>query len=174
MLCFSCNKDDNTNGNSYPAILFLYFEILKPDGTHYEDATISISSEMKMENGQIIPFGNTIIWDKMGKSNIASNASNKTLFGVGPCGNCEDIYGSGLIFAAGWESGDVNPDESWLNNRFYLLKYSESEIDTLRIKDELKPGFDRDFKFYINGEEKEILGDERFGETSPSYIQIQK
>ncbi len=178
LIATSCNKNDINDNDSFPIIFYMYFEVIKSNGMFFDDGEIELSHEMKMENGQITTSGGgSAIWYEMGKSNIASEAMNTTLFGIGPCqpelANCFDSY---IALDFSLTSGSQNSGTNdYLIDRYFLIRYNETEMDTLRIRDE-KIGGIVNFEFYVNEQLKEVLGNPGLGfsQESPNYIQIQK
>ena len=96
-------------------------------------------------------------WYKMGIIfTEVTQESDKVLFG-GPCEapNCVTNFKS-MQFASGAEGVDVNGPVPFEKDKYWLLRYANEDIDTLRIHDvqTINP-YNRNFTFFVNEEQVE-------------------
>jgi|SRR5690554_1151776 len=142
----------------YPKIYNLNFELLRHDGSVYENGEVEISGNTgiaKLEeiiNGQYpwIGLGKIETWE--------TQAYGKTLFGE-PCGgsNCSSEYKS-RTFAWGNEGDDMGKNETWIKDKYWLLRFPNEGVDTLRVHDIRKNDpYTRNFTFFINGQEVDAI-----------------
>jgi hypothetical protein len=150
----SCEKDRNTT-EEYPKIYNLNFELLRADGSVYENGEVEISSlPLTIINGNLM--GN-YDWYKMGIIfTEVTQESDKVLFG-GPCEapNCPSAF-IPISFASGAEGVDINGPVPFEKDKYWLLRYANEDIDTLRIHDvqTINP-YNRNFTFFVNEQEVE-------------------
>ncbi|RFN59256.1 hypothetical protein [Marixanthomonas ophiurae] len=175
LLCAGCNKDESNDSGGIPADYFLYFDISKVDGSFFENGSVELSDEMKMENGEIVPTGEIIHWVPMGKVEYLDDI-DKTLTGTQCAGqSCLGDY-IGFIFSMSPENIEYEEEDAYDINRYYLLRYQGDDTDTLRIRERFYTNPpSTDFTFFLNGQEKEILGEPtNFSLFSANYITIEK
>src|SRR5690606_11833824 len=150
----SCEKANNPS-EGYPKTYKLNFELLRADGSVYENGEVEISSlPLTIINGNLM--GN-YDWYKMGIIfTEVTQESDKVLFG-GPCEapNCVTNFKS-MQFASGAEGVDVNGPVPFEKDKYWLLRYANEDIDTLRIHDvqTINP-YNRNFTFFVNEEQVE-------------------
>lgn len=155
LFIISCNKDSNPS-ESDPRIYNLNLELVNSEGNAYRNGDIEISGNtFARELDQIID--EQYPWFGLGKiENEATQDINSILFG-GPCEvqNCPSEFVS-LPFASGAEVNDVGENETLEKDKYWLLRYGNDDVDTLRVNDVMiKNPYSRNFKFFINGEEIE-------------------
>ncbi|MBT0607111.1 hypothetical protein [Aequorivita echinoideorum] len=167
LLVTGCQKDGSPS-NGVPVTYDLNFELLKMDGSVYEDGEVEISNN---------PFGmsaignNQFIWEDMGKLALESQTGNGVLFGIkcGGTASCDSDY-LPLEFASGAEGRDIDENETWVKDKYWLLRYPNEDIDTLKIHDvRTKSPDSRTFTFYINEQQFNVIEG-----LSQYYITIQK
>ncbi len=146
----SCEKDQNP-GEEDPRIYNLNFELLRNDGSVYENGDIQISGNSFATNLTEIQ-NDQYSWLGLGKIETEeTRRSDKILFGW-PCGtpNCNSDYMS-LEFASGAEGRNIGDNESWEQDKYWLLRYTNEDVDTLRIHDSRTNNpYTRTFTFFIN------------------------
>lgn len=150
---FSCSRNncDGFKSKFTPEWYETYFELLKTDGTSYENQEVKISSPRKFESGQLVPSNpNYDQWYDLNEINYQDSIHRIKIFGLG-CENCS--YNSGIIYGGGPDECGYGYFENWIKEQFYLIEFPDQQIDTLLIKDILEPGGNRSFKFYINNVE---------------------
>lgn len=151
----SCEKE-NSPSEGYPTIYNLYFELLNVDGSARENGDVEITgnsylaSLTQLVNGQYP-------WYEMGKiENESTQGNNSILFGM-PCSgpNCDSDF-TKLGFASGREGVDVNGLVPFEKDKYWLLRYANDDVDTLRVHDiqTIEPD-NRIFTFFINEQEVE-------------------
>ncbi|MDP2687928.1 MAG: hypothetical protein Q8O62_11940 [Aequorivita sp.] len=152
----SCNKESNEPSDGYPEIYNLNFELFRADGSTYEDGEVEITNNTyiamltDLTDGQYSFLG-------MGKIDTGeTQGSGKTLYG-GPCGgpNCVSDF-KAIQFASSAEGVDVNGPVPFEKDKFWLLRYTNEDVDTLRIHDvqTINP-YNRAFTFFINEQQAE-------------------
>ncbi|CAM3335192.1 hypothetical protein [Aequorivita lipolytica] len=150
----SCEKE-NKSSEGDPKIYDLNFELLRSDGTVYEDDNLKISNEQELFNGQLHPIGNgELFWFDLGKLTIQSQNGDSILFGISCGENCNDYLP--LPFASGAEGVDVNGPVPFEKDKYWLLRYANEDVDTLRVHDvqSINP-YNRTFTFYVNEQQVE-------------------
>lgn len=170
VLLISCKKDDNPSSD-LPRTYLLDFTLLHTDGSLYENGDVEISGNTSIAELTDIVNGQ-YPWLEMGKRYPDAQGEASELFGV-PCGapNCESDYTS-MEFAYGNEGGELEANEIWEKDKYWLIRYTNNDIDTLRIHDikTMNP-YNRQFSFFLNG--IEIENGEDFS-TAYGKIIIQK
>lgn len=161
LICLTaCNKDENQEVSGDPATFNLYIELLKPDGTSFEEGEVEAKSGYQDEDGMNIYVGD---WYNLPVSQYHSDLLNKKVFGPFELG-------------IGWESGE-DPEEGteWVMSQLLLLRYEGiSEMDALRGRDSIRfPEF-RYFDIFRNGLLVKSFGDPDIPMEGPMYITIQK
>lgn len=150
----SCEKE-NKPSNGDPKIYNLNFELLRSDGTVYEDDNVQISGEQELFNGQLHPIGDgELFWFDLGKLIIEFQNGDFILFGISCGETCDDYLP--LPFASGAEGVDVNGSVPFEKDKYWLLRYVNEDVDTLRIHDvqTINP-YNRNFTFFVNEHEVE-------------------
>jgi hypothetical protein len=151
----ACDKDNNTS-EGFPKIYNLNFELLRADGSIYENGEVEITNNTylatltDLTDGQYSFLG-------MGKIDTEeTQGSGKSLYGW-PCGgpNCVSDFGS-IEFASSREGIDVNDPVPFEKDKYWLLRYVNEDVDTLRIHDvqTINP-YNRTFTFFVNEQEVE-------------------
>lgn len=151
ILMASCQKDSNAT-EEYPITYELNFELLRVDGSVYDNGEIQISSiPLSMVDGDLV---GDFEWYGMGKIPTEEDQNNdKILFG-GPCGvpNCVTDF-IPIPFASGAEGSEAEEDQIWETDKYWLLRYVNEDVDTLRIHDvRINNPYTRTFSFFINEE----------------------
>lgn len=167
ILSMSCSKDNKQPEEGDPVTYSLNFELLKGDGSLYGDGEVEITSfPLKMENGNL---EGQYEWYGMGKINTEfTNGQEKELFG-GPCGgpNCIADY-IAIGFASSRDGVDVNGPVPFEKDKYWLLRYANEDVDTLRIHDiqTIEP-YNRTFTFFVNEQplESTYLGYDEYAIT---------
>lgn len=157
ILFVSCNTEecDGFKNKFTPMWYETYFELLKPDGSSYENQEVKISSPRKFVNGNLVPSNpNYDEWQELYEVSDQDSIPKFKIFGLG-CETC--LYDNGLSYAGGPDECGYGYFENWNREIYYLIEFPEKQIDTLLIQDILEPGGNRSFKYYINGAETEIL-----------------
>ncbi|WP_347373531.1 hypothetical protein [Aequorivita sp. Q41] len=152
----SCNKESNEPSGGYPKIYNLNFELFRVDGSTYEDGEVEITNNtgiatlIELTNGQypFLGLGKIVTEETQG--------SGRTLYGS-PCGgpNCVSDFGS-IEFASGAEGVDVKGSVPFEKDKYWLLRYANEDVDTLRIHDvqTINP-YNRTFTFFVNEQQIE-------------------
>lgn len=156
-LFISCSKNDCNDGfkNKFsPTWHETYFELLKPNGSSYENEEVKISTLREYVDGELVPYSpNNDEWHSLFEINSQDSIPDVKLFGLG-CETC--TTNSGLIYASGPNECGYDYFENWNKNKYYLIEFPDQQIDTLLIKDILKPGGVRKFRYFINSAEIDI------------------
>ncbi len=151
-----CDKERNEPSNGYPEVYNLNFELFRDDGSKYENGEVEITNNtgvatlMELTNGQYPFLG-------LGKVDTEeTQGSGKTLYGV-PCGgpNCVSDF-KAIQFASSAEGVDVNGPVPFEKDKYWLLRYANEDVDTLRIHDvqTINP-YNRAFTFFVNEQQVE-------------------
>lgn len=151
----ACDKDNNPS-EGYPVIYNLNFELLRSDGSLYENGEVEITNNTylatltDLTDGQYSFLG-------MGKIDTEeTQGSGKTLFGW-PCGgpNCVSDFGS-IEFASSRDGVDVNGPVPFEKDKYWLLRYAGEDVDTLRVHDvQTVNPYNRVFTFFVNEQQVE-------------------
>jgi hypothetical protein len=155
MAFLGCEKSDSPS-QGYPTTYYLYFELLNIDGSARENGDVeltgntSIATLTQLIDGQY-PFKN------MGKiEDDTTQSFNGALFG-GPCGasGCGSSF-KALLFATGHDGIEANEPVSFEKDKFWLLRYENEDVDTLRVHDiQTVNPYKRTFTFFINEQQLE-------------------
>ncbi|MAP80599.1 MAG: hypothetical protein CL526_05875 [Aequorivita sp.] len=146
----ACDKDNNTS-EGFPTTYNLNFELLRADGSMYENGEVEITNNTylatltDLTDGQYSFLGMGIIDTEV------TQGTTKTLYGT-PCGgpNCVSAFAS-IEFASGAESKNVDGPIPHEKDKFWLLRYTNEDIDTLRIHDvQTVNPYKRVFTFFVN------------------------
>lgn len=151
----SCEKANNPS-EGYPKTYKLNFELLRANGSVYEDGEVEITNNTGSVPLEDITNGQ-YSYLEMGEIDFPESQGNgKIMFGV-PCGgpNCVTNFKS-MQFASGAEGVDVNGPVPFEKDKYWLLRYANEDIDTLRIHDvqTINP-YNRAFTFFVNEQEVE-------------------
>lgn len=150
----SCEKNQSETEVD-PITYNLNFELLKIDGSAYENDEVEITSNTylatlaDLTNGQYSYLG-------MGKIYTETQGNDKIFFGT-PCGgpNCHSEY-LHLPIASSAEGVDVNGAIPFEKDKYWLLRYANEDVDTLRIRDvQTVNPYNRAFTFFVNEQEVE-------------------
>jgi hypothetical protein len=156
LLISSCAKSDDCDSvfKYSPAEFSLYLE-LKNGETFFEDEEVSISNKHEMQNGVLSPipfYNNQVIWDSLYQ--VENNYLNfdTTVFGYKATNTLGHTFFYGVFVGMGPPSpcGYDNRTE-WERNSYYLLKFPDKTIDTLRIQDKKKRFGFPEYTIYVNG-----------------------
>lgn len=158
-----CSEKD-TPDTGEPIRYNIYFEILKRDSTSFDEGEVELSEPLEVIDGEFAFPGEEIRWHKLKIDTQVSNALEKTIF-------------EPVVFS-GWSSEwNYSGTPEWEQNTYYLFKFPEGDIDTLRINDNtvVKPRR-QDFMFFLNDEPKKeiIITDEGQSGDEPWILLIQK
>ncbi|RFN59255.1 hypothetical protein [Marixanthomonas ophiurae] len=171
-LFVACNKEESTTPQNDPDNKELYFQFLIQDGSLFENNEVKIGLVQSKEDGEITYSTENPELSNLGRVNTFDN--EMVLFGPEcPNDNCPESEYIALVYGQGWENDEVKEDDSWTNERQYVLQYPNEEFDTLKIIDILQSNFERTFELYINGELKEVKDIFDDSDTR-TYITIQK
>lgn len=151
----ACDKDNNPSSEGDPITYNLNFELFRSDGTVYEDDIVQISGEQELLNGQLLPIGNgELFWFDLGKLTIDFQNGDSIFFGISCGENCYDYLP--LPFASSRDGVDVNGPVPFEKDKYWLLRYANEDVDTLRIHDiqTINP-YNRIFTFFVNEQQVE-------------------
>ncbi|MCE7057033.1 hypothetical protein LZF95_20300 [Algoriphagus sp. AGSA1] len=110
-----CNQDDTPNSD-YPAWIYLYFDFVDTDGKKLPESYVEIVNAQLDHNGNLIPFGNEFEWLPVGLSSMK-----------------EDTFFGPMIVGGNVEETIEYKEQSLKRDYYYLYRFSESDIDTLRV-----------------------------------------
>ncbi len=162
----SCKKEDSPEG--IPKIYNLNFELLRGDGTTYEDDELQLTIEQELVNGQLQPVGGgEMVWFNLGKLEEVPQIEGTILFGISCGADCDYLP---VPFASSAEGVDVNGPVPFEKDKYWLLRYANEDVDTLRVHDvqSINP-YNRAFTFFVN--EQMVQASNLIGEEYAITIQ---
>jgi len=179
VVLFSCSQVDefgcpkgSVSPKFTPAEITLPIKVYKDDSTLFDNDEVQISDELIFENGELVSTSSQgIIWLNLGRlTDYYGEPSD--LFGVA-CTSCEYywfmVIGGGPSTPCGF-----GPFDFWVNEKYYLVNYPNQTFDTLMVRDLRTPEIEREFHYFINGNqvylEEEATSD---GYTVP-YLRLQQ
>lgn len=168
-ILIGCNKEDNSS-EGIPATYDLYFELLRSDGSIYGDDELQISGAQELVDGQLRAIGNgELSWFNLGKLSEQSQNGGSSYFGISCIANCENYLP--LQFASGDEGEEIEENETWEKDKYWVFSYPNNDLDTLRINHIVTRNPNTIvFKFFINEEEFSVTE----GDFDQYYMAIQK
>ncbi|HLW40424.1 MAG TPA: hypothetical protein VKX31_08540 [Brumimicrobium sp.] len=155
-----------------PAEITLPMKVYKNDNTLFDNDEVKISNGLVLENGALISSSSQgIFWFNLGRI-VNYDGEESEYFGVA-CMDCDDywyiVIGGGPSTPCGFGTFDF-----WELDKYYLVNYPNQTTDTLMVRDLRTPEIEREFYYFINGNqvylEEETLSD---GYTF-SYLRLQQ
>src|SRR5690606_4068829 len=167
LLTTGCSKNNFTLGEGDPGEFHMHFEFLKGnDSSYFKEGDIQLSDMVKAVNLKTDEHSTyeDFNFHNLKVDSAASDLANKRLFGP-------------YVFAMGWEKEEEagGHGNELFFDRYFLLRYKGTEMDTLCVRDSTKVGFYRYFRFFINGERLEVSGqeDDNWSQSGFYFVQVQ-
>ncbi len=147
----SCQKEEEA---AAPIEYHLNFELLHQNGGSYNNGEVEITGNLGGRTLESLANGG-FPFISLGKIHADyTQSQSKTLFGI-PCFGTSSCYSDfiGLPFATGAEGRDTGAHEMWEKDGYWLMRYPNADIDTLRVHDvRTNDPYTRTFTFFFNGQ----------------------
>lgn len=172
LLLHGCGKTDDCDSifKLSPMEYELFLE-LKNGNQHFEDEEVFISNKHEMQNGILAPmpyYNNEVIWNPLYQVDVYSYFDT-VVFGYKITTSSGHNYYAGVFVGMGPTSACGYDNRShWNRNSYYLLKFPDSSIDTLRIQDKKEVFKTPKYTIYLNGVAQDYFL------LPKNYITIQK
>lgn len=153
---FGCGASDDCDSvfKYSPAEYSLYLE-LKNGQDFFEDEVVEISNLHEMQNGVLAPFphyNNEVIWSPLYQVENPYLNIETVVFGTKFINSQGHTFYNGIFVGMGPASPCGYDNRiSWDKNSYYLVKFPDKTIDTIRIRNKKERfGFPK-YTVYLNG-----------------------
>jgi hypothetical protein len=129
-IIFACSKDDSNEPQNLPKSAFVHFELLKLDGTSFNQGDIEYKTGGYDSQGHLVFSSEWMVLPKI-----------------------EESYFGNIEFQLGPGYSPITEGTEWIYKKYVLLKYYDTEvIDTIIIRDSARYPEYRYYDIFLNNE----------------------